>query len=124
MNRTKEEWASWLPFEHSEIIAQQDIAELWAKVEALARELFEAKQDARNARDLEKENAKRLAWWQDQFSSMNGDQTIKVAERLATLEAECNALRAQVAEFERVRDNADAEARTVARGHDTEEQTK
>jgi len=34
MNRTKEEWASWLPFEHSEIIAQQDIAELWAQVEA------------------------------------------------------------------------------------------
>lgn len=95
MNRTKEEWASWLPFEHSEIIAQQDIAELWARNEALEAEVA-------------------------RFKSIN----IQRIDECLSLARERDALRAQVAEFERVRDNADAEARTVARGHDTEEQTK
>jgi len=43
MNRTKEQWANWLPFEHSEFIAQQDIAELHARIEALEAEVARLK---------------------------------------------------------------------------------
>ena len=66
---------------------------LLAERDALQRQLRDAQEDARGARACHAQDAKSLVWWRDQFSSMNGVETQKVADRLAELQRQIEELK-------------------------------
>lgn len=70
-----------------------------AKVAELEHKLHAAKQDAHGARECHAQDAKALTWWRDQFSSMNGVEKQRVADRLKELVEERDELRVQQIEY-------------------------